>query len=169
MASGRVPRGMTALAVKDSEEVLDQIAEAYVNMDLRTMTEFQKRALARMAPTMTLEAAILQGMGGGGAAVAAAPVAAKPAEAAGDSSGGEAAPAKKAVEKQAFNVALKKYPPPNKVKLIKELRTVCNLPIQDAKAAIEKCPGIVATNVPKEDAEKLKKAMEALEAEVELQ
>lgn len=182
MASNRIPRGMAPLAVRDSTQVVEELADAYVSMDLSTMTAFHKKAMAEMLrgsgspPTsVNYEDHLLQAMGGGGAAVsAAASVAAAAAPTAG--AGGDAASAaaaaapsnKKAVEKTAFDFTLKKYPAENKIKLIKELRSVCGLPIPEAKAAIEKCPGVIARHMQTADAEKLKAAMVKLGAEVEL-
>lgn len=183
-ASHRVPSGMAVLPVRDSEELVEQLAEAYVNMDLQTLTQFQLRAAQKLAgegKSVDFEGVLLQGMGGGagGAVVAAAPSAAPAAAGGGNASaaagagGGEAsaapaASAKKAVEKQAFDVTLKKYPAENKIKLIKELRAICPMPIPEAKSAIEKCPGVIAKNVAKSDAEKLKAVLSGLGGEVEL-
>ncbi|TPP46197.1 Ribosomal protein L7/L12 C-terminal domain family protein [Leishmania donovani] len=75
---------------------------------------------------------------------------------------------KKKVEKLTYDVKLEKFAPEIKIKLIKELRTVTNLSIADAKKAVEKCPGLVATNMSKDDAEKLKGLYEKLGAKVEL-
>lgn len=173
MASDLVPRGMTGLSTPDSEKVLEEIAEAYVNMDLTTMAVFQKKVIAEMMPNTSYEEALLQSFGGGGGGGGVvAPAAVVPGAAAGAAAEGgadkAAAPSKKAAEKHAFDVSLKKYPAENKIKLIKELRGVVNLPIQEAKAAIEKCPGIIAKNVQKADAEKLQQVMQKLGAEIEL-
>ncbi|EPY27132.1 ribosomal protein L7/L12-like protein [Strigomonas culicis] len=173
MASDLVPRGMIGLSTPDSEKVLEEIADAYVNMDLATMAVFQKKVIAQMMPHASYEDALLQsfGGGGGGAVAAAASTAAAPgaAAAADADKAAAAAPAKRAAaEKHAFDISLKKYPAENKIKLIKELRGVVSLPIQEAKAAIEKCPGIIAKNVQKADAEKLQQVMQKLGAEVEL-
>ncbi|TPP53537.1 Ribosomal protein L7/L12 C-terminal domain family protein [Leishmania donovani] len=75
---------------------------------------------------------------------------------------------KKKVEKLTYDVKLEKFAPEIKIKLIKELRTVTNISIADAKKAVEKCPGLVATNMSKDDAEKLKGLYEKLGAKVEL-
>ncbi|ESL06714.1 hypothetical protein TRSC58_05609 [Trypanosoma rangeli SC58] len=75
---------------------------------------------------------------------------------------------KKKAEKTTYDVKLAKFTPDIKVKLIKELRSVTSLSISDAKSAIEKCPGLVQTNMRKEDAEKLKGLFEKLGATVEL-
>ena len=97
--------------------------------------------------------------------------AAKPASGAPPPSGSPAAGGgakKPAQDKMSFDVKLAKFTDTIRIKLIKELRTVTNLPLKEAKDAIDKCPGLAAKNLGKEDAEKLKKAFEALGAEVEL-
>ncbi|KPA74532.1 putative Ribosomal protein l7/l12-like protein60S ribosomal protein [Leptomonas pyrrhocoris] len=178
MASNRIPRGMAPLAVRDSAEVVEQLADAYVNMDLATMGAFHRKAMAEMlrgnggtAAAVNYEEQLLQTMGGGGGGGAAAPVAAAaPAVGVEAASGASAATSssKKAAEKSAFDITLKKYPPENKIKLIKELRAACGLGIQEAKSAIEKCPGVIARHMQTADAEKLKATMVKLGAEVEL-
>lgn len=183
MASHRIPRGMTPLAVRDSAAVVEELADAYVHMDLATMTAFHKKAMAEMLrsgaaapPAVNYEDQLLQAMGGGGVAVggagpaAAAATAAASTAAAGAAEGSAAAPSsnKKAAEKTAFDITLKKFPAENKIKLIKELRSACGLGIQEAKTAIEKCPGVIARHMQTADAEKLKAVMVKLGAEVEL-
>lgn len=187
MASDRVPRGMTALGVRHSEDVVEKLAEAYVYMDLTTMAAFHKKAMAAMmqgganpaAPgEVNYDEQMLQAMGGGGgggvatpmsaAAGGAAAASAPPSAGSSAADGAAAPPGKKAPEKTAFDVTLKKFPAENKIKLIKELRAVCGLGIQEAKSAIEKCPGVIARQVQKADAEKLKGLMVKLGAEVEL-
>lgn len=176
-ASHRIPQGMTGLPVRESETLLEELAEAYINMDLTTLSQFQRKATAQMTgvsdPAATLkpwEACLLSAMGGGG--VAAGSVTAAPAAVTSTSQATDAAPAtpsaKKAVEKSTFDISLMKYPAENKIKLIKELRSVCSMPIPEAKASIEKCPGVIATSVAKDDAQKLQKLLQALGAEVEL-
>lgn len=176
MASNRIPRGMTPLAVRDSADVVEELASAYVSMDLTTMTAFHKKAMAAMLPgadvtpeTVPYEDQLLQAMGGSGGGSGATMAAPTTAAAVAEAATPAAAPsAKKAAEKTAFDVTLKKFPAENKIKLIKELRSVCGLGIQEAKAAIEKCPGVIAKQVQSADAEKLKAAMAKLGAEVEL-
>jgi large subunit ribosomal protein L7/L12 len=181
MTSNRIPRGMAPLAVRESEQVIEELADAYVNMDLATMTTFHKKAMTELwrgsggaATSTQYEEQLLQAMGGGGgAAMAAGTPAPAAATSAGSAAGAEAAsaaapPSKKAAEKTAFDITLKKYPAESKIKLIKELRSACGLGIQEAKMAIEKCPGVIAQHLPAADAEKLKATMSKLGAEVEL-
>ncbi len=91
---------------------------------------------------------------------AAMPVAAAPA------AGGEQAQA--AEEKSAYKVTLKEGGA-EKIKTIKALRSVVQgLSLSDAKKAVEEAPYVIAESAPKEDAEKMKKELEAVGAKVEL-
>ncbi|QQR48573.1 50S ribosomal protein L7/L12 [bacterium] len=89
---------------------------------------------------------------------AAAPVAAAPAA-------GNAAPV--AESKSEFKVVLKDGGS-EKIKVIKALRTVTTLSLGDAKKAVDEVPFTVSEAAPKEEAEKIKKALEEAGAKVEL-
>lgn len=78
----------------------------------------------------------------------------------------ESAPAK-AEEKLEYKVTLKKAGP-EKVKNIKALRKVTTLGIGEAKKVVEEAPSVIGESIPKEDALKMKKELEAVGAEVEL-
>jgi large subunit ribosomal protein L7/L12 len=78
---------------------------------------------------------------------------------------GAAAPA--AEEKNEFKVTLKESGTET-IKVIKALRTVSTLSLGDAKKAVESAPFVVAESAPKEDAQKIKKALEEAGAKVEL-
>jgi large subunit ribosomal protein L7/L12 len=94
---------------------------------------------------------------------AAAPVAAAAAPAAG---GGAAAPAAEA--KTAFDVILKEAGA-NKISVIKEVRAaVAGLGLAEAKALVEGAPKTVREGVTKEEAEEIKKKLEAAGAKVEV-
>ena len=95
---------------------------------------------------------------------AAAPVAMMAGPAAG---GGGAAPV---VEEQTeFNVILKTVPADQKIKVIKEVRSlVPDLGLKEAKELVDSAPKEVLKGVSKEDAEKAKKALEAVGAGVEV-
>ena len=93
---------------------------------------------------------------------AAAPVAAVAAPAAG---GAAAAPAE---EKTAFDVILKEAGA-NKIGVIKEVRAaVTGLGLADAKALVEGAPKTLKEGVTKEEAEEIKKKIEAAGAKVEI-
>lgn len=179
VASHRVPSGMAVLPVRDSEELIEELAEAYVNTSIRRLVEFQQQATRRMGRHLDYEEALLGSMGGGGggggAAAVAATTATSSSSAVEEGGGGgaaaaaaaPAASAKKTTERQTFDVVLKEYPAENKVKLIKELRAICALAIPDAKAAVERCPGVIAAGISKDKAEKLKAALSSLGGTVE--
>jgi len=94
---------------------------------------------------------------------AAAPVAAAAAPAAG---GGAAAPA--AEEKATFDVILKEMGA-NKIGVIKEIRgAVPGLGLAEAKALVEGAPKPIKEGVPKQEAEDIKKKVEAAGAKVEI-
>jgi large subunit ribosomal protein L7/L12 len=95
---------------------------------------------------------------------AAAPVAVATAPAAG--AGGAAAPV--AEEKTAFDVILKEIGA-NKIAVIKEVRAaVAGLGLAEAKALVEGAPKTVKEGVTKQEAEEIKKKIEAAGAKVEI-
>ncbi|MGB7791109.1 MAG: 50S ribosomal protein L7/L12, partial [Terrimicrobiaceae bacterium] len=80
--------------------------------------------------------------------------------------GGAAAPA--AEEKTAFDVILKEAGP-NKIAVIKEVRAaVSGLGLAEAKALVESAPKALKEGVAKEEAEEMKKKIEAAGAKVEI-
>ena len=91
---------------------------------------------------------------------AAAPVAVAAAPAAG---GGEAA----AEEKTDFDVELSESGS-NKIAVIKEVRTITGLGLKEAKDLVEAAPKPLKQGVKKEEAEEMKKALEAAGAKVTL-
>ena len=94
---------------------------------------------------------------------AAAPVAAAAAPAA----GGAAAPAAEA--KTAFDIILKAVDPAKKIGVIKEVRAaVAGLGLAEAKALVEGAPKTVREGVTKEEAEEIKKKIEAAGGTVEI-
>ena len=94
------------------------------------------------------------------------PAAAAVAVAAGPAAGGGAGDAG-AAEKTEFYVFLNSAGA-GKLKVVKEIKTLLNLGLKEAKEIVDGAPGVVKEGVPKEEAEKLKEALEALGAEVEL-
>ena len=95
----------------------------------------------------------------------AAPVAAAPAAGGGGAGGGAAAPA--AEEKTEFTVILKGAGE-KKIQVIKEIRAITNLGLKEAKDLVEGAPGTVKEGVSKQEAEEIKKKLEAQGAVVEL-
>lgn len=80
---------------------------------------------------------------------------------------GGAAAGAPAEEKTAFDVVLKDAGA-NKINVIKEVRGVTGLGLAEAKALVEGAPKTVKEGATKEDAEKIKKALEAAGAKVEI-
>ena len=90
---------------------------------------------------------------------AAAPVAASTAPV----STGEAA----AEEKNEFEIMLADIGP-NKIAVIKEVRTITGLGLKEAKDLVEEAPSSIKKGVDKAEAEELKKSLETAGAKIEL-
>lgn len=90
--------------------------------------------------------------------------AAAPVAVAAAGGGAAAAPAE---EKTAFDVILKDGGA-NKINVIKEVRALTGLGLAEAKALVEGAPKTVKESVTKDDAEKMKKQLEAAGAKVEV-
>lgn len=91
----------------------------------------------------------------------AAPVAAAPAAGA----GAAAAPA--AEEKTEFAVVLQSGGD-KKIQVIKEVRAITNLGLKEAKDLVEGAPGVIREGLTKQEADEIKKKLEAQGAVVEL-
>ena len=120
------------------EEILDAIGEMSVLELSKLLKEFEDRFDV----------------------TAAAPVAAVVAAPAGD--GGE-----EADEKDSFDVVLTGAGD-KKIQVIKEVRSLTNLGLKDAKELVDGAPSSVLEGASKEDAEKAKEALEVAGASVEL-
>ena len=79
--------------------------------------------------------------------------------------GEEAAPEEE--EQTEFDVQLKEIGP-NKIPVIKEVRAVTGLGLKEAKEAVEAAPNVIKEGVTKEEAEKIKEQLEAVNAVVEI-
>lgn len=88
-----------------------------------------------------------------------------PASAAGSTPGG--APGASQEEKTTFTVVLSSAGS-NKIAVIKEVRAMTNLGLKEAKDLVDAAPKSVKEAVPKEEAEEMKKKLEATGATVEL-
>lgn len=87
---------------------------------------------------------------------------------AGPAAGGAAAAGAQAQEeKTSFTVVLQESGA-NKINVIKEVRAVTNLGLKEAKDLVEAAPKTVKDGISKEDADKIKKALEAAGAKVEI-
>lgn len=77
------------------------------------------------------------------------------------------APQAAAEEKSTFTVVLTEVGA-NKIQVIKEIRTVTTLGLKEAKDLVDSAPKTIKENIPKEEAENIKKKLEAVGAKVEL-
>lgn len=96
--------------------------------------------------------------------VTAAMTAAMPANAGGAAALSEA---KEAEEKTDFEVILKEIGP-NKIKVIKEIRTITTLGLKESKDLVEGAPNTVKEHVDKKAAEEIKEKLEAVGAVAEI-
>ena len=94
-------------------------------------------------------------------------IAAPAAAPAGGAAGGGAAAAPAAEEKTEFTVILKAAGE-KKIQVIKEVRAITSLGLKEAKDLVEGAPGTVKEGVSKQEAEEIKKKLEAQGAVVEL-
>jgi len=122
----------------------DDILEAIGNMSVFELAELIEAFKGRFGVTI--------------AAPAAAPAGAAP---------GAAAAAPAAEEKTEFTVVLKAGGE-KKIHVIKEIRAITSLGLKEAKDLVEGAPGTVKEGVNKQEAEEIKKKLEAQGAVVEL-
>ena len=92
------------------------------------------------------------------------PAAAAVAVAAGPAAGGGAAAAE---EKTDFNVVLAEVGP-NKLKVVKAVKEACGLGLKEAKDLVDGAPSTLKEGMAKDEAENLKKLLEAEGAKIEL-
>jgi large subunit ribosomal protein L7/L12 len=114
----------------------DQILEAIASMTVLEVSELVKAMEEKFGVS------------------AAAPVA---VAAVGAASG--AAAAAPAEEQTEFTVTLKAYDDTKKIAVIKEVRAVTGLGLKEAKDLVEGAPKPIKENIPKEEAEKIKKSV----------
>ena len=122
----------------------DDILEAIGNMSVFELAELIEAFKGRFGVTI--------------AAPAAAPAGAAP---------GAAAAAPAVEEKTEFTVVLKAGGE-KKIQVIKEIRAITSLGLKEAKDLVEGAPGTVKEGVSKQEAEEIKKKLEAQGAVVEL-
>lgn len=96
------------------------------------------------------------------AAASAGVVMAAPGAVAGGDDGGASE------EKTEFDVVLESFDAAAKIKVLKEVRNATGLGLGDAKAMVEAAPKTIKEAMPKEEAEALKKAIEAVGGKVTL-
>jgi large subunit ribosomal protein L7/L12 len=125
----------------------DDLLEAIDKMTVLELSEFIKRFEERYGVT------------------AAAPVAAAAAPAAG---GGDGAAAPAAVEEQSEFSAVLTEVGPNKIPVIKVVRELTSLGLKEAKDLVDAAPKAVKEGVARDEAEKIKAALEEQGAKVEI-
>ena len=81
--------------------------------------------------------------------------------------GAAAGPAAAVEEKTTFNVVLAEVGA-NKIQVIKELRTLTNLGLKEAKDLVDSAPKPIKSGATKEEAQTMKQKLEAVGAKVEL-
>lgn len=121
----------------------EQVVEFLENLTLLQAAELVKELETKFGVSAAAPVMVAGGGGGGGAAAA-------PAE-----------------EKDEFTVVLKASGD-KKINVIKEIRTFTGLGLKEAKDLVEGAPKTVKEGVSKEDAAKMKKALEDAGAQVEL-
>jgi large subunit ribosomal protein L7/L12 len=124
----------------------DQLLEAFEQMTVLELAEFKKKFEDRFGVT------------------AAAPV----AVAAAVPAAGGAAPAAEAVEEQTEFAAVLAEVGPNKIPVIKVVRELTGLGLKEAKDLVDAAPRPVKEGVTKDEAEKVKAALEEQGAKVEI-
>ena len=124
----------------------DDLLEAIDKMTVLELSEFIKRFEDRYGVT------------------AAAPAAAAAAPAAGAASGGDAP----VVEEQTEFSAVLTEVGPNKIPVIKVVRELTGLGLKEAKDVVDAAPKAVKEGVTKDEAEKIKAALEEQGAKVEI-
>jgi large subunit ribosomal protein L7/L12 len=125
----------------------DDLLEAIDKMTVLELSEFIKRFEERYGVT------------------AAAPAAAAAAPAAGGGSDGAAAPV---VEEQTEFTATLTEIGPNKIPVIKVVRELTGLGLKEAKDVVDAAPKAVKEGVTKDEAEKIKAAIEEVGGKVEI-
>ncbi len=122
-----------------------QLLDAFESMTVLELAEFKKAFEDRFGVTAAVAAAPV--------AVAAAPSAAAPAE---------------AVEEQTEFAAVLAEVGPNKIPVIKVVRELTGLGLKEAKDLVDAAPKPVKEGVTREEAEKVKAALEEQGAKVEI-
>lgn len=74
------------------------------------------------------------------------------------------------ISKISFSVKLSKFDPAKKIQIIKEIKQlVPDMNLVQAKKFVEAAPGVIKDNVTKEEAEEIKKTLEAVGAQIEIE
>lgn len=81
---------------------------------------------------------------------------------------GAAAPAEAEEEKTEFDVILEEFPGDKKIAILKEVRGITGLGLKEAKELVESVPKPLKEGAGKEEAEEMKKKLEAAGAKVSI-
>ena len=125
----------------------DQLLEAFENMTVLELSEFKKKFEDRFGVTAAAPVAFAAG---------AAPAA------------GGAAPAAEAAEEQTEFTATLTEIGPNKIPVIKVVRELTGLGLKEAKDLVDASPKAVKEGITREEAEKIKAALEEQGGKVEI-
>jgi large subunit ribosomal protein L7/L12 len=125
----------------------DQLLEAFEKMTVLELSEFKKKFEDRFGVTAAAPVAV--------AAAAAAPSGAAPAEAAASE------------EQTEFSATLTEIGP-NKIPVIKVVRELTGLGLKEAKDLVDAAPKPVKEGIARDEAEKIKAALEEQGAKVEI-
>jgi large subunit ribosomal protein L7/L12 len=126
----------------------DQLLEAFEKMTVLELSEFKKKFEDKFGVTAAAPVAVAAAPGAGGAA---------PAEAAGA-----------AVEEQTEFSAVLAEVGPNKIPVIKVVRELTGLGLKEAKDLVDAAPKPVKEGIAKDEADKIKAALEEQGAKVEI-
>jgi len=126
----------------------DQLLEAFEKMTVLELSEFKKKFEDKFGVTAAAPVAVAAAPAGGGAAA-----------------GGEAAAAPE--EQTEFTATLTEIGP-NKIPVIKVVRELTGLGLKEAKDLVDAFPKAVKEGVTREEAEKIKAALEEVGGKVEI-
>jgi len=124
----------------------EEILEAIASMTVLEVSELVKMMEEKFGVSAAAPVAVAVGGGGGGGAAPAA-----------------------SEEKTEFTVVLKAFEESKKIAVIKEVRTITNLGLKEAKDLVEGAPKPLKENVSKDEAAKIKEAIAAAGGTVEIQ
>ena len=126
----------------------DEILDSLKSLSLLEASELVKQIEEAFGVSAAASAGVVMAAPGGAAA------------------GGDGADA--AEEKTEFEVVLESFEAASKIKVLKEVRNATGLGLGEAKALVEAAPKTIKEGASKEDAEALKKAIEAVGGKVTL-
>ncbi len=124
----------------------DQVLEAFEKMTILELSEFKKKFEDKFGVTAAAPVAMAAAPSGGGAAAEAAP----------------------AVEEQTEFTATLTEIGPNKIPVIKVVRELTGLGLKEAKDLVDASPKAVKEGINREEAEKIKSAIEEQGGKVEI-